>query len=147
MMKGLQAGVANKDIAVVAMEDITVIMTGDIGAVVVIVNHVKKRDITVVTVGTVVVEVVVDIVAVGLAVRVLMCHTAVRTKTGGSTVRVVVVIRRVDQGRIEMTVDPSLNADPIEIELTINTVPVGMERTVVQHTQETGIFQKAVIRR
>ena len=48
----------NDDIAVVAIENITVIVTGDIRAVVVIVNHVKKKGIVVVTVGTAAVEVV-----------------------------------------------------------------------------------------
>ena len=43
VMNGVQAGVVNNDIAVVAIEDITVTVTGDIGAVVVIVNHVKKK--------------------------------------------------------------------------------------------------------
>ena len=123
--------VVNDDIAVVAVEDITVIVTGDIGALVVTVNHVKKKDIVVVTVGTVVVEVVVDIVAVAVAVRVVISHTAVHTKTGDSIVKVVVVIRRVAQGRIEMTVDPSANTDLMGNKQTMNAGPVGMERTVV----------------
>ena len=96
------------------------IVTRDIGAVVVIVNHVKKKDIVVVTVGTVLVKVVVDIVAVTVAVKVVISHTAVHTKTGDSTVKVVVVIRRVDQGRIEMTVDPSANTDLMGKEQTMN---------------------------
>ena len=41
-----------------------------------------------------------DFVAVAVAVRVVISHTAVHTKTGDSTVKVVVVIRRVDRGRI-----------------------------------------------
>ena len=84
VMNGVQAGVVNDDIAVVAVEDITVIVTGDIGAVVVIVNHVKKKDIVVVTVSTVVVKVVVDIVAVAVAVKVVIRHTAVNTHNNQS---------------------------------------------------------------
>ena len=82
VMNGVRAEVVNDDIAVVAIEDIIVTVTGDIGAVVVRVNHVKKKDIVVVTVGTVVVEVLVDIVVVAVAVRVVISHTAVHTKTG-----------------------------------------------------------------
>ena len=96
-----------------------------------------------VTVGTVVVEVVVDIVAVAVAVRVVISHTAVYTKTGDSTVKVVVVIRRVDQGRIKMTVDPSVNTGLMEKEQTMNAGPVEMERTMVQHTPETGIARES----
>ena len=143
VMNGVQAGVVNHDIPVVVIEDITVIVTGDIGAVVVIVNHVTKKDIVVVTVGTVVVDIVVDIVAVAVAVRVVISHTAGHTKTGESTVKVLVAIRRVDQGRIEMTVDPSANTGPMEKEQTINAGPVGMERTVVQRTRETGIAMES----
>ena len=90
VMNGVQAGVVNDDIAVVAVEDITAIVTGDIGAVVVIVNHVKKKDIVVVTMGTVVVKVVVDIVAVAVAVKVVISHTAVHTKTRDSKLRVAI---------------------------------------------------------
>ena len=133
----------NDDIAVVAIENTTVIVTGDIGAVVVIVNHVKKKDIVVVTVGTVVVKVVVGIVAVAVAVRVVISHTAVRTKTRDSTVKVVVVIRRVDQGRMEMTVDPSAKTGLMEKEQTMNAGPVGMEQTVVQRTRKTAIARES----
>ena len=97
----------------------------------------------VVTVGTVVVEVVVDIVAVAVAVRVVISHTTVHTKTGDSTVKVVVVIRRVDQGRIKMTVHPSANTDLMGKEQTMNAGPVGMERTVVQRTREPGIAMES----
>ena len=142
-MNGVQAGMVNDDIAVVAVEDRTVIVTGDIEAVVVIVNHVKKKDIVVVTVSTVVVKVVVDIVAVAVAVKVVISHTAVHTKTGDGTVMVVVVIRTVDQGRIEMTVDPSANTDLMGKEQTMNAGPVGMERTVVQRTREPGIAMES----
>ena len=55
VMNGVQAGVVNNDIAVVAIEEKTVIMTGDIGAVVVIVNQLEKKKNVVVTVGTIVV--------------------------------------------------------------------------------------------
>ena len=142
MMNGVQAGEVNDDIAVIAIEDITVIVTRDIEAVVVTVNHVKKEDIAVVIAGTVVAEIVVDIVAVAVAVRVVISHTAVHTKTGGNTVNVVVVISRVDQGQIEMTVDPSANAGPMRKEQTMNAGPVGRERTVVQRTRETVIAMK-----
>ena len=55
VMNGAQAGVVNNDIAVVPIEEITVIVTGDIGAVVVMGNQLEKRKIVVVTVGTIVV--------------------------------------------------------------------------------------------
>ena len=142
LKNGVQTGVENDDIAVAAIEKVIVIVTGDIGAVVVIVNHVKKKDIVVVTVGTVVVEVLVDIVAVVVAVRVVISHNAVHTKTGDSTVRVVVLIRGVDQGRMEMTVGPSATTGLMGKKQTMNAGPGGMERTLVQRTRETGIAMK-----
>ena len=54
-----------------------------------------------------------------------------------------VVIKRVHQGRIEMTVDPSANTDLMGKEQTMNAGPVGMERTVVQRTRETGIAMES----
>ena len=52
-------------------------------------------------------------------------------------------IRRVDQGRIELTVDPSANTDLMGKEQTMNADPVGMERTVVQRTREPGIAMES----
>ena len=103
----------------------------------------KDKEIVVVTVGTVVVEVVVDIVAVAVAVRIVISHTAVHTETRDSTVEVVVLIRRVDQGGIKMTVDPSANTDLMRKEQTMNAGPVGMERTVVQRRREPDIAMES----
>ena len=82
-------------------------------------------------------------VAVAVAVGVVISHTAVHTKTGDSTVKVVVVIRRVDQGRIEMTVHPSANTGLMEKDQTMNAGPVAMEWTLVQRTRETGIAMES----
>ena len=72
-----------------------------------------------------------------------MAVTFSYSKTGDSTLKVVVVIRRVDQRPIEMTVDPSANTDLMRKEQTMNAGPVGMERTVVQRTQEPGIAMES----
>ena len=54
-----------------------------------------------VTVGTIVVKVEVDVVVVAVAAKAVISHTTFRTTTGSSRVRVLVMIERSDQARIK----------------------------------------------